>query len=88
MGFKWYCHPMKATIDAGGRLLLPKSLRDALGLTPGSVVDISAYGSGVQVMPGGRTARLEREVGGRLVAVSDTIVTDDDMFALIDAGRR
>ncbi len=79
---------MKATIDSGGRLLLPKSVRDALGLTPGSTVDISPYGSGVQVTPGGRTARLERDAEGRLVAVSGTVVTDDDVFALIDAGRR
>ena len=79
---------MKATIDSGGRLLLPKAIRDALGLTPGATVDISAYGSGVQVVPGGRTARLERDADGRLVATSDTVVTDDDMFALIDSGRR
>ena len=79
---------MKATIDSGGRLLLPKALRDALGLTPGATVDISAYGSGVQITPGGRTARLERDADGRLVATSDTVVTDEDMFALIDAGRR
>ena len=79
---------MKATIDSAGRLLLPKSLRDALGLTPGSTVDIAAYGAGVQVTPGGRTAHLERDTGGRLIAVSDTVVTDDEMFALIDSGRR
>lgn len=79
---------MEATIDSGGRILLPKSLRDALGLAPGSKVDISAYGGGVQVTPGGRTARLQRDASGRLVAVSETIVTDDDMFALIDSGRR
>ena len=79
---------MEATIDAGGRVLLPKALRDALGLTPGSRVDISAYGDGVQITPGGRTARLIREPGGRLVATSETVVTDEAMFALIDTGRR
>lgn len=79
---------MEATIDSGGRILLPKSLRDALGLAPGSKVDISAYGSGVQVTPSGRTATIRKEADGRLVAVSDTVVTDEDMFALIDAGRR
>lgn len=71
-----------------GRILLPKSLRDALGLAPGSTVDVSAYGSGVQVTPGGSTARLERDADGRLVAVSERVVTDEDMFAVIDAGRR
>ncbi|HHW82265.1 MAG TPA: AbrB/MazE/SpoVT family DNA-binding domain-containing protein, partial [Actinomycetales bacterium] len=43
---------MEATIDSGGRLLLPKALRDALGLVPGSKVDISRYGMGLQITPG------------------------------------
>ena len=79
---------MKATIDSGGRLLLPKALRDALGLAPGSTVDVSAYGAGLQITPGGRSARLERDGEGRLVAISDTVVTDDAVFSLIDGGRR
>ncbi|MFC6172637.1 AbrB/MazE/SpoVT family DNA-binding domain-containing protein [Subtercola frigoramans] len=79
---------MEATIDSGGRLLLPKSLRDALGLGPGSKVDVSPYGGGLQVTPGGRTARLERGEDGRLVASSETSVSDDVLFALIDSGRR
>ncbi|GAB3043158.1 AbrB/MazE/SpoVT family DNA-binding domain-containing protein [Sediminivirga luteola] len=79
---------MEATIDSGGRLLLPKSIRDSLGLVPGSKVDISPYGSGVQITPGGRTARLERDSDGRLVSRAKTVVTDEQMFALIDAGRR
>ncbi len=69
-------------------MLLPKALRDALGLAPGATVDISAYGAGLQITPSGRTARIERGADGRLVARSDTPVTDDDLFALIDAGRR
>ncbi|MEI2775341.1 MAG: AbrB/MazE/SpoVT family DNA-binding domain-containing protein [Tetrasphaera sp.] len=79
---------MEATIDSGGRLLLPKSLREALGLAPGSKVDISAYGNGLQITPGGRTARLERDPQGRLVSRGDTAVTDDMLFAVIDSGRR
>lgn len=79
---------MKATIDSGGRLLLPKALRDALGLVPGAMVDVSAYGAGVQITPGGRTARIDRDESGRLVSRGVTEVTDDAMFALIDSGRR
>ncbi|WP_102141921.1 AbrB/MazE/SpoVT family DNA-binding domain-containing protein [Mycobacterium hubeiense] len=79
---------MEAIIDSGGRVVLPKHLRDALGLTPGTKVDISAYGRGLQIVPGGRTARLERDADGRLVARADTVVTDEMMFALIDSGRR
>jgi len=79
---------MEATIDRAGRILLPKAIRESLGLAPGSKVDISAYGAGAQVIPAGRTARLRTDDDGNLVAVSDTVVTDADMFALIDSGRR
>lgn len=88
MGTNWYYVPMEATVDSGGRILLPKSVREALGLAPGAKVDISPYGSGVQITPGGRTARLERAADGRLVAEAQTEVTDEQMFALIDSGRR
>ena len=79
--------PMKAKIDGVGRILVPKVLRDTLGLTPGSVVDISRYGAGLQVVPAGRTARLAEE-DGLLVATGDTQIDDDIVFGLIDAGRR
>lgn len=79
---------MEVVIDSGGRIVLPKQFRDALGLTPGTTVDISAYGAGLQVTPGGRTARLVREADGRLVAQSDTRVSGEAMYALIDSGRR
>ena len=34
-------------------------------MTPGSTVDVSPYGGGVQITPGGRTARLERSEYGQ-----------------------
>jgi len=79
--------PMRASIDSVGRIVVPKPLRDALGLTPGSQVDISRYGAGLQLTPAGRTARLVDE-GGRLVATGDTTIDDDTVFGLIDSGRR
>ncbi|WP_103061620.1 AbrB/MazE/SpoVT family DNA-binding domain-containing protein [Actinomyces qiguomingii] len=79
---------MEVTIDSGGRILLPKRLRESLGLLPGTKVDVSPYGAGVQVIPGGRAARVVRDEDGNLVATSQTPVTDDVMFALIDGGRR
>jgi AbrB family looped-hinge helix DNA binding protein len=78
---------MKASIDSVGRIVVPKALRDALGLTPGSTVDISRYGAGLQLVPAGRTARLVEE-GGVTVATGDTVIDDQDVFGLIDAGRR
>lgn len=79
---------METTIDSMGRIVVPKALREALGLTAGSTVDISKYGDGLHIAPGGRTARLVRNEEGRLVSESDATVTDEDVFELIDAGRR
>lgn len=78
---------MKAVVDSVGRVVVPKPLRDALGLVPGSTVDISRYGEGLHLVPGGRTARLVEE-DGMLVATGEGEIDDDTVFALIDAGRR
>lgn len=78
---------MNVVVDQMGRIVIPKALRDRLGIEPGTTVDVSEYGGGIHVAVGERTARLERRAG-RLVAVSDTKVTDDDVFRLIDAGRK
>jgi AbrB family looped-hinge helix DNA binding protein len=78
---------MKAKVDSVGRILIPKALREALGLGAGSTVDISQYGSGIQVIPSGRTAHLVEE-SGVLVATGDATIDDDVVFALIEAGRR
>ena len=79
--------PVEVTVDQVGRILVPKALREQAGLVPGSVVDISLYGDGLHVSPGGRTARLERR-DGKLVAVADTVVTDDDVVLLVESIRR
>lgn len=79
--------PVETTIDSLGRIVVPKPLRDALGLTAGTTVDISRYGAGLQLVPTGRTARLIDEAGV-LVASASTTIDDDTVFALIDSARR
>ena len=78
---------METTIDAAGRIVVPKRLRDALGLTPGTTLSVSRYGAGLALIPQGRTAQLVEE-DGRLVAHAGRVVTDAEIFDLIDAGRR
>ena len=77
---------MKAVVDSVGRIVVPKALRELLGLRPGSTVEISRYGAGLHLVPTGRTARLVEE-DGVLVATGETSIDDDTVFALLDDGR-
>lgn len=78
---------MKAVVDSVGRIVVPKPLRELLGLQAGSTVEISRYGAGLQLVPTSRTARLEGE-DGVLVATGETMIDDEVVFGLLDAGRR
>ena len=79
---------MQTTLDSGGRVLIPQVLRESFGLIPGSTIDISASGTGIQIAPGGSEAHIVRNQYGRLVAIGTESVTDDMMYNLIDAGRK
>jgi bifunctional DNA-binding transcriptional regulator/antitoxin component of YhaV-PrlF toxin-antitoxin module len=66
--------------------VIPKSLRDSLGLRPGAV-EVHADGSGIRVEPLAVESLEER--GGRLVIASGGDTIDDDAVrALLEAGRR
>ena len=56
---------MKTTIDRAGRLVVPKAVRDACGLGPGSEVQIRAVEGRVEIEPAPLEVTLERR--GRLV---------------------
>ena len=55
---------MQATIDKAGRLVIPKPLRDRLGIRPGEV-EVVADGATLRVEPVSGTAVIER--AGRLI---------------------
>jgi AbrB family looped-hinge helix DNA binding protein len=40
---------MRTTIDSGGRVVVPKAMRDAMGLVAGSEVDISFVGGHLEI---------------------------------------
>lgn len=78
---------MRASIDGAGRIVVPKPLRDQLGLVAGTTVEITRYGAGLQLVPTGPTARLVEE-NGVLVATGTVEIDDDVVLGLVDAGRR
>lgn len=66
--------------------MIPKSLRDSLGLRPG-VVEIRAEGTGIRVDVPADETLVER--GGRLVIPGSRTRIDDDLVrSLRDAGQK
>ena len=61
---------MLTTIDAAGRIVVPKSLRDALGLASGQVLEIRACDGRLEIDIAPTPMRLERR-GRGVVAVSE-----------------
>jgi AbrB family looped-hinge helix DNA binding protein len=77
---------MRATIDQAGRLVIPKSLRDRLGLRPGAV-EVVAEGAGIRVEPIAGESLTGR--GGRLVIPpAGADVDDETVSELRDADQR
>jgi AbrB family looped-hinge helix DNA binding protein len=64
---KWYYYAMKNTIDAAGRVVIPKPIREAAGLTPGSPLKIEYRDGRVEIERKSLKVRLVRK-GAVLVA--------------------
>jgi AbrB family looped-hinge helix DNA binding protein len=62
---------MKATIDAAGRIVVPKPLRQALGLEPGQILEIRAGDGRLEIEIAPTPMRL-RKRGKGVVAVPET----------------
>jgi AbrB family looped-hinge helix DNA binding protein len=77
---------MKATIDKAGRLVLPKPLRDRIGLTPGNV-NVVVDGAGLRIEP--ISGDDVEEQDGRLVVPPSGATIDDELVqALRSADQR
>lgn len=77
---------MKTTIDAAGRIVVPKALRDQIGLIPGQV-DIAVVGSRIVIEPTSDESLVEED-GLLVIPASGELVTDDDVRGLLESGRR
>ena len=54
---------MKTTLDRFGRVVVPKNIRDRLGLHPGAEIEIVEHGDEVVLKPAAREMPLKMEEG-------------------------
>jgi AbrB family looped-hinge helix DNA binding protein len=77
---------MRTTIDKAGRVVIPRALRDKIGLRAGEV-EIVADGAGIRIEP--VVGEGLTEVRGRLVIPAAGVSIDDELVRdLRDADRR
>jgi AbrB family looped-hinge helix DNA binding protein len=81
---------MYVTVDRDGRLVIPKALRVALGITPDTQLELIPDGTGLRIEPVTRQQRsIEISDGLPLLgAVEGAVLTDDDVRRLRDDIQR
>lgn len=81
---------MRTTIDSAGRLVVPKALRDALGLVPGQTLDISARDGRLEIDVAPTPMTLRRGRHGVVAVPDDTlpVLTVDQVRAALEQTRR
>jgi AbrB family looped-hinge helix DNA binding protein len=81
---------MKSTIDAAGRIVVPKALRQALGLHPGQALELRAGDGKLEIEVAATPMRLKK-LGKGVVAVPDAELpplTAEQVRETLDRVRR
>jgi AbrB family looped-hinge helix DNA binding protein len=77
---------MRTTIDKAGRLVIPRPLRDRIGLVGGGEVELQLDGAAIRVEPVPGTG-LREEGGLLLIPPAGAPIEDSLVRELIDADR-
>ena len=81
---------MRTAIDAAGRVIIPKALRDALGLAAGQLLEISERDGRLEIVPAPTPMKLVDE-GDGVVAVAEAempVLTADLVRETLERTRR
>jgi AbrB family looped-hinge helix DNA binding protein len=79
---------MRTTIDAAGRMVVPKPLRDELGLTAGVELDARVVDGRLEVVVPSRVRTEEGPHGLRFAADTETRLSAEEVREVMERSRR
>ena len=79
---------MRTTIDAAGRLVVPKLLRDQLGLAAGTELELEAVDGRLEVVVPSRVHAEDGPYGVRFAADGEDRLSAGQVRELLERGRR
>jgi AbrB family looped-hinge helix DNA binding protein len=78
---------MRVTIDRAGRVVIPKQLRDELGLSPDTPLEIEAVAGHLELSAPQQPPRVAEGPNGPVVARTGTPISDEDVRRVLEAAR-
>ncbi len=81
---------MLATIDAGGRVVVPKDVRERLGLRPGAQVELTEVDGALEITPVVTPMTVIERDGGVVLETKESMptLTAEQVRAVQEATRR
>jgi len=81
---------MRTTIDTAGRVVIPKDLRERLGLSGGRLLEIREHDGRIEIEPAATPMALEQREGGPVAVPAEELppLTDEIVRTTIERTRR
>ena len=81
---------MTTAIDGAGRIVIPKAMRDRLGLSPGRAVEVRERDGRIEIEPAPSAMSLVQRRGGPVAVPDEDLppLTDAMVRAAIEGTRR
>jgi AbrB family looped-hinge helix DNA binding protein len=78
---------MHVAIDSAGRIVVPKQIRDELGLAPGTALEIDVIDGHLELTATHTPTKLVQGPHGPSIAATGTPITDEEIRHTLEAVR-
>jgi len=78
---------MQVSIDRAGRVVIPKAMRQELGLSPDTPLDIDVVDGHIELSSTHEPARVVEGPHGPIVAATGTPISDQEVRQLLEVTR-